>query len=505
MSARAVDSPVVPRRAREIGTSSYGWLLGLGAITLAGGAMRFVALGTQSFDEDESATVSLMHLPFWRMLHHIGPSESTPPLYYALAWPWTHAFGTSETAIRSLSALIGLMMIPAAYALGTTLAGRRAGMIAAALAAASPMLVWYSQEARAYALVALFSTVATVFFVRTLRKPSNANLAGWALTGSLALLSHYFAGFLLAGEGIYLLATAPRRRSVAAACAVPVATALALVPLVQAQRADPLKTSYIQLSSLGSRITGIPKQFLLGPNVALGRIAGVVLVVGFLGSAWLLSRRSPTEVRARTAALAAIAGAALIVPILLALLGSSTDFVVARNMLPVLVSLLAVAAAGFATTSAGLLTAVVVVLVGLAASIAVPLTPRLQRPNWRQAATTIGTIAVHPRAVLIAPAHRGVAPLFVYLKQAMIPPDLRPCVREVDLVGFAPEGQDRPLAFPSTAPVAGFRLVQRRVTASFTLLRFESATAAPLAAIRVPARVRIVLQDVGAGDLACAR
>ena len=96
-------------------------------------------------------------------------SESNPPLYYVLAWGWAKAFGTGEVGLRSLSALFGAATVPLAYCIGAELANRRAGLIAAALVAVSPMLIWYSQEARSYALLVFFCAASLLFFARALR------------------------------------------------------------------------------------------------------------------------------------------------------------------------------------------------------------------------------------------------------------------------------------------------------------------------------------------------
>src|SRR5919109_4758162 len=103
------------------------WLLAL--LTLAGGALRFATLDLQSFWFDETATVALVHMDLGGMLGEIPDSESTPPLYYVLAWLWAKAFGTGEVGLRSLSALAGTLMIPAAYLAGAALVGRRAGLV----------------------------------------------------------------------------------------------------------------------------------------------------------------------------------------------------------------------------------------------------------------------------------------------------------------------------------------------------------------------------------------
>ena len=74
-----------------------------------------------------------------------------------LAWLWVQAFGTGEVGLRLFSAVAGVATVPVVYAVGRTLASRRIGLVAAALAATSPYLVFYSQEARSYALFALLN------------------------------------------------------------------------------------------------------------------------------------------------------------------------------------------------------------------------------------------------------------------------------------------------------------------------------------------------------------
>ena len=76
-------------------------------LALAGAALRFSTLGVQSYWADEGVTVHLLRMSFGGMLSAIPDSESTPPLYYALAWCWSKLFGTGEWGLRSLSAVIG--------------------------------------------------------------------------------------------------------------------------------------------------------------------------------------------------------------------------------------------------------------------------------------------------------------------------------------------------------------------------------------------------------------
>ena len=123
-------------------------------LTALGAVLRFLTLGVQSYHHDEIVTASrILRGDFGHAMNAVGFSESAPPLYYALAWIWTQFTGTGEFGLRSLSALAGVVTIPVVYLIGIELRGRRAGLMAAALAAVNPMLLWYSQEARAYSLL----------------------------------------------------------------------------------------------------------------------------------------------------------------------------------------------------------------------------------------------------------------------------------------------------------------------------------------------------------------
>ena len=69
-------------------------------------------------------------------------------------------------------------MIPVLYELGRELYDRRTGLIAAAFAAVSPLLIWYSQEVRMYEFAALFGLLALLTQLRVIRNGDDAQLGG---------------------------------------------------------------------------------------------------------------------------------------------------------------------------------------------------------------------------------------------------------------------------------------------------------------------------------------
>src|ERR1700760_2921759 len=73
-------------------------------LTLGAAVLRFATLGDQSYHHDEVVTaVRILPGSFTHAMNAVGLSESTPPLYYALAWGWTQVTGTGEWGLRSLS------------------------------------------------------------------------------------------------------------------------------------------------------------------------------------------------------------------------------------------------------------------------------------------------------------------------------------------------------------------------------------------------------------------
>jgi mannosyltransferase len=435
----------------------------VGALTALAVLMRFLTLGLQSFTYDELQTVTLVRDPLGDLLSRIADEESTPPLYYLAAWVWSKPFGTSEVALRALSALFGTLTVAAAYAAARELASRRVATIVGALAAVSPWLIWYSQEARAYALVLLLGTLSFWAFLRSLSNPSPRSLASWAVTSALAMATHYFAVFLVAPEAVWLLWRGRGRRTILISVGTVVATGIALLPLALHQRAQGHAESMISGSgSLLLRATQVVKQSLVGYDAPVEALLTLVAALAAgLGLVLLVRRATPVE-RSAARVPVAIAATAVVVPVAMALVG--LDYVVARNVIVAWVPAAVVLAMGLGCARAGIVGRLAAaVLAGLFAAITVSvwLEPSFQRDDWRGAATSLGEPGVDRVIVLTPPTHSR--PWAVYLPALT---DLRPrgaTVREIDVVAVANTrgrpGQGRQLPTPVTMrpPKRGFR------------------------------------------------
>ncbi len=474
------DESAAPQREM----TATPWLA-LGAIVLLAAVLRFATLRTQSIWFDEAATWDLVRRPFGEMLRQIPKGESNPPLFYALEWGWTRVFGDGEAGLRSLPALAGLLTVPVAFAIGRRAAGgsARAGLAAAALVAVNPLLVWYSQEARSYALATLLSAVALLFFQRAQADRRGRVLAGWAVAAALALATHYFTAFVLAPQALWLLWRHPHRRGALLVVGAVAAAGLALLPLLIAQSGNPYD---IAGTSLVVRLVQVPKQFLLGYRGPLALPFGVFGALLVLGGAWLLLRGTPRAPRDRALLLAGIGIAGVALPLLAAFAGA--DYLNARNVLPALVPLLAALAVGCAASSrprlgGGLLAALCALSLTIVVAVAADV--RYQRPDWRGLAHALGT-AAGPRALVVSPANGELA--LRYYR-----PDIRTlgpqgaAVREVDVIAVA--GSRDPGKAPQIPPlvgtglgVGGFGRPHRTATSAYELLRFRAigGAAAPV-------------------------
>ena len=205
------------------------------ALLLLATAIRFWDLGGPSLWYDEAYT--------WWVSTQVSLTEALvsslreviPPLSY-FGWRlWAALTGTSEFALRSASALAGVITVAALGATTRRLTRSRAAALAAmALAVVAPPLVWASRELRMYAPLLAFVTLGDLALVEVLRGPARRRRRwawAWGAAATGALYTVVLGGFWLIGLGCYTLLAlvtdrvAPRRRSIVRALWPPAAAA----------------------------------------------------------------------------------------------------------------------------------------------------------------------------------------------------------------------------------------------------------------------------------------
>jgi mannosyltransferase len=482
-------------------------------LTVLAAGLRFATLGVQAYHHDEIVTASrVLRGDFWHAMDAVGFSESAPPLYYALAWLWTQLTGTGEFGLRSLSALAGVATVPVAYLLGAELRDRRAGLAAAALVAVNPMLLWYSQEARGYALLVLFTSLALLYFLRALDRPGDVphlrypygplkhgtslgrrDVVLWGAFSGLSMATHYFAVFPILAEAIWLLRR--RGRDSLRGLGVVAAFGLLLAPLAVHQMLQN-HAEWIGNHSLGHRLWEIGVVFSvgeIGDIIARPERPALALVPAALavGLFVLLATRGDCGERRAGGRVLAIAAVTVIIPLVLALLVPSKDYLLARNVLPALVPLLVAVGIGATLRGArrgGAVLGGALFVYSLGFCLAASLSPSLQRPDWESVAQRLGEPEA-PRAMIGWTL--GQASLRYYLStgsfQARSSEGFVWYVHEVD---FVSDGPTPPVAADLVGP--RFRQVGYEKAGRLYVRRY---------ALPDPDLVRLSLKRVRAADL----
>jgi mannosyltransferase len=438
------------------------------ALTVLAAALRFASLASQSYWGDEALTVSEIRTPLGGMLSLVLGQETTPPLYFVLAWGWAKLFGSGEAGLRSLSALAGTAMVPLAYLAAARLFSRRVGVIAGALAAVNPFLIWYSQEARAYAVYMTLTALSFLCFVAALRSREARWLASWAVASALALTAHFFAVFVVGPEAVWLLLAARDRRTPVVVGGV-AAVGVALVPVALGDVGH--GTGWISSTPLVERIGSTAGEFAIGPAARWSWFgSGLAIFAGVAGVAVAAIALGLRGRQRRSAAVAlAIGGSAVAIPLAMSALGA--DYLNPRNVAAAWLPLTVVVAAGLGSRRAGragTVAAGTLCACSLAATLGMSMRSDLQRPDWRAVAAAMGPIT-SARAV-IADAS-GAEPLRFYLPEvALGAPSAPTAIAEIDVVrhipGGGPNAGCRRLscmpALPPGATVDAVRLAVRR-------------------------------------------
>ncbi len=211
------------------------WLL---VLILLGFGLRLTRLGEQSLWYDEGVTWLLSQMRSLVELVRWTAADIQPPLYYLLIWATDLLFGQSEWALRFPAAIFNTLTIPLIYVLARRLFPAQHGRLpwlAAAIFTLSPLMVYYSQEARMYSLLVFEASLSSYLLLKILapnqltNQPTNYSPFAihnspftirhslffpllYALISTAALYTHYFAAFLLLAHLLYALLILWQRR-----------------------------------------------------------------------------------------------------------------------------------------------------------------------------------------------------------------------------------------------------------------------------------------------------
>lgn len=270
------------------------------AITLLAFWVRVQNLTYHSIWFDEAVSIRWAQSSVARILDvsmHLV-EDRLPPLYYLLLKGWVSLAGLTEFSVRFPSVVLGVLLVAAVYAIGRRVFGVRTALLAAALVAVNPFLVWYSQEARMYALAALLGTLTVLAFHRAVTVGGARHWAAMGIFAAAGLYTHLYSGFLLPALALWLLLNpSALKKHWLAFGGTMGAVSVAFVPLALATwRFSGESTPGDPLHGIGGRAWGLLRAFAIWRADVPPSIAQIVLialaVAVILGSVVALRRRS---------------------------------------------------------------------------------------------------------------------------------------------------------------------------------------------------------------------
>ena len=328
MNDRSAAGPAAKPGSRWARPSLYH--AGFIAIFLIAVALRGYHLGTQSLWVDELGEGTSAEDDMSRFVTDLRADFGAAPLDYLGVKLFTTVLGHSTIATRSWAFAMGSLGVVLIYVLGSRLFNDRvAGLIAAGMMTFSAFDIYYSQEARFYALAIVAGMLNLYAFLRALDSGAARDWIIYAVCTAIALYSHFFLAALLPVEGVYLagaqVAIARRDSSrggvkaavtqVGLCLAAQVAAFLVFVPWLVSELSVQGTAGYPELPALGIRrvyqifvvLIGMAPLNSVGPN-GLGALMRTNIVLGLaaLGFVWELALR-----RWRVLLLAGIIGIAI--------------------------------------------------------------------------------------------------------------------------------------------------------------------------------------------------
>ncbi|MGH7474837.1 MAG: glycosyltransferase family 39 protein [Longimicrobiales bacterium] len=206
--------PLVASVVREPGAPSrWEWAL-LGLILLVAEALRLYGLGHGLWFDEIRTLVTYVRLPV-REIVATFDSQNQHMLYSLSARAVVAAVGESAWALRLPAVVFGVASLGALYWFGRLIADRREALLAIAFLAVSYHHIWFSQNARGYTGLMLWTVIASGVFLTSL---ASGGAGGWRLplaygaSMALAAYTHITALFVMAAHGLVLAVVLWRQR-----------------------------------------------------------------------------------------------------------------------------------------------------------------------------------------------------------------------------------------------------------------------------------------------------
>lgn len=211
----------------RLATTKWSRVAILGALIMLGLILRLPSL-KMGIWRDEAASIFVARASdLSQFITYMTEIEYSPPGYFLVLYLHDKLFGTNEIIAQFPSIAFSLLLVPAVCFLtmltmrmsGTGSAHQRetAGLLGALFAAVSPQNVYFSHEARPYAMVAFLNVVSLLLFFKAGHCGNKRRrvlfLAGWTIVNTVLIYTQYLTILLFAAYGASLVYLLVRRDS----------------------------------------------------------------------------------------------------------------------------------------------------------------------------------------------------------------------------------------------------------------------------------------------------
>ena len=189
---------------RNIFLKENKWIV---IILLLAFVLRVFNLGFQSawLDEIHTLIESNPKWSFFEVYNEVLKGEQIPPHYFYIVFIFFKIFGNTILVARSISLIAGIFSVLGIYQLLNEFKLKREALVAALLLAVNYFHIYYSQEARPYALLVTFSIYSFLYFVKAIKDKRNINFIIYSIFTGFMVSFHLFGLLVLFAQAIIFL------------------------------------------------------------------------------------------------------------------------------------------------------------------------------------------------------------------------------------------------------------------------------------------------------------
>jgi len=277
---------------------STGWAV-VAAVTLLGLVLRAIGIDGGLWWDEIRTLVDSARQPVHQIVT-VYPGSNQHTFYSLLAHASIATFGEAPWSLRLPALLFGAATPPVLYLLARECTDEAEALMASLLLAVSYHHVWFSQNARGYAVLAFFTVLCTWLLLRGLRRGRLADFVAYGVAAGLGAFTHLTMVFVVVGHAVACLVAAVRPqwlpRPSAKLLVVGFASAGALTLLLYAPMLADLRQFFGERPTTMQGYTPrwAAAELLRGLGIGMGSLAiasaaGIAIVIG----AWSYARRSP--------------------------------------------------------------------------------------------------------------------------------------------------------------------------------------------------------------------